>query len=155
MIMERLAPLPCKLMLALGTNDTLDEEAVTVKELTGVSASPIVNAIGPVGVLSAVDWGSMAVMVGGSFATTVNIKFVDAVLTPSLTVIVIVEVPVWPAVGVIVVVLLAPLPANSMFAFATNAAFEDVPETDRLLTGVSVSATVNAIASVGVSTAVD
>jgi hypothetical protein len=49
----------------LGTKETLEEEAVTVNKLTGVSASPIVNEIGPVGVLSAVDCGSMALMVGG------------------------------------------------------------------------------------------
>jgi|SRR5687768_1698902 len=65
MVTVRLALLPCKLILAFGTKETLEEEAVTVNKLTGVSASPIVNEIGPVGVLSAVDCGSMELMVGG------------------------------------------------------------------------------------------
>lgn len=151
----RLAPVPCKLIAALGTKVKLDDVAVTANKLTAVSASPIVNAIALVGVLSGVDCGPMALMVGGLFPITVNTKLLDAVLTPSLTVIVIVVVPVSPAVGVIVTFRLPPLPPNSMFAFATNVAFDEVADSVKEPAGVSVSATVNAIAAVGVPSAVD
>src|SRR5213078_4033774 len=44
----RLAPLPPKTMLALGTNVGLDEFPLSVRLLNGVSISPTVKLIGPV-----------------------------------------------------------------------------------------------------------
>ena len=51
----RLAPVPPKVMLAFGTRVVFDELPASVKLPGGVSASPMVNAIGPVGVFSLVD----------------------------------------------------------------------------------------------------
>src|SRR5688572_29886378 len=52
----RFAPFPPpKVMLAIGTNVAFDEVAESVNPPGGVSASPMVKAIGPVGVFSFVD----------------------------------------------------------------------------------------------------
>ena len=74
---------------------------------------------------------------------------------PSLTVIVIVELPVCPAAGVTVTVRLAPLPPNTMLATGTSAELEELALNVRLFTGVSVSFTVNGIAAVAVFTVVN
>jgi len=47
----RLAPVPPKVILASGTRVVFEEVAESVNPLGCVSASPIVNAIGPVGVV--------------------------------------------------------------------------------------------------------
>ncbi len=90
--------------------------------------SPIVKVIAEVGVLSFVDCGPIAVIVGGVLALTVKTKFVEAVSVPSLTVIVIVEVPFELAVGVRTTVRLDPFPPKEIFAFGISAVFEEVPE---------------------------
>ncbi len=79
MIALRPAPLPPKAILATGISTAFDEVADSVNAFGEVSASPIVNAIAPVGVSSFVDCGPMAVMVGGVFGLTVSTKFVDVV----------------------------------------------------------------------------
>src|SRR5688500_20231293 len=56
---------PPKTMLAFGTSVTLEDVAETVRPLGCVCASPMVNAIGSVGVFSLVDCGPMAEIVGG------------------------------------------------------------------------------------------
>ena len=68
-------------------------------------------------------------MVGAVFGFTVNTKFVEAVSVPSLTVTVIVEVPLSPATGVMTTLRFAPVPPPKvMFAFGTNVVFDEVPE---------------------------
>ena len=80
------------------------------------------------------------------FAFTVNTKFVEAVSVPSLTVTVIVEVPLSPATGVMTTLRFAPFPPPKvMLAFGTNVAFDEVPESVNPLGGVSASPMVNAI----------
>ena len=69
---------------------------------------------------------------------------------PSLTVIVIVAVPLAPLTGVRVTVRFAPLPPKTMLASGTNAALLEVPVTVKAATGLSRSAMVNAMAPVGV-----
>ena len=103
--------------------------ADSVNPLGGVSASPMVKAIGAVGVFSFVDCGPIAVMVGGVLAAfTVNTKLVEAVSVPSLTVIVMVEVPLSPATGVMTTLRSAPLPPKMILASGTNVAFDEVAE---------------------------
>src|SRR6187551_1604885 len=154
----RLAPVPPpKVMLAFGTNVAFDEVPETVNPVGCVSASPMVNAIGEVGVFSFVDCGAMAVMVGGVLAAlTVRTKLVEAVSVPSLTVTVIVEVPLWPAAGVMTRLRLASVPPPKvMLAFGTNVTFDEVPETVNPVGCVSASPMVNAIGEVGVFSFVD
>ena len=93
--MVRLAPVPVpKVIFALGTRIVLDEVAETVRPLGCVCASPMVNAIGSVGVFSLVDCGPMAEIVGAVLTSlTVKTKLVLAVRVPSLTVMVMVLVP--------------------------------------------------------------
>lgn len=86
---------------------------------------------------------------------TVNVKSVDAVAVPSLTVMVIVDDPVWLAIGVNVTVRFAPLPPNEMFASGTSASLLDAPDTVSVPTGLSGSDMVNAMAPVGVFSGVD
>ncbi len=94
----------------------------------------------------------MAVMVGGVFtAFTVNTKLVEAVSVPSLTVIVIVDVPLRPAAGVITALRPAPLPPKAILATGTNAASEEVADSVNAFGEVWASPTVKAIAPVGVS----
>ena len=70
----------------------------------------------------------MAEIVGGVFAFTVKTKFVDAVSAPSLTVTVIVEVPLPLGAGVMTTLRLAPVPPKVILAFGTRAVFDELPE---------------------------
>ena len=97
----------------------------------------------------------MAVMVGGVLALTVNTKLVDALRLPSLTAIVIVEVPLPPGAGVMTTFRLAPVPPKVMLAFGTRVVFDELPASVKLPGGVSASPMVNAIGPVGVFSLVD
>ena len=72
----------------------------------------------------------MAVMVGGVLAAfTVNTKLVEAVSVPSLTVIVIVEVPLSPAAGVMTTLRPASVPPPKVIlASGTSVASEEVAD---------------------------
>ena len=61
-------------------------------------------------------------------AFTVRTKFVDVLRVPSLTVIVMVEVPLAPGAGVRTTVRLDPFPPKEIFASGTSAVFDEVPE---------------------------
>ena len=92
----RLAPLPLKTMLAVGTSVVFDEPAETVRFATGVSASPTVNAIAPVETPVVTARLAMLLIVGAVFAPTVftvNKNVSVAVNVPSLTVTVMVALP--------------------------------------------------------------
>ena len=75
-------------------------------------------------------------------AFTVRPKLVLVVNEPSLTVTVIVAVPVCPVAGVTVMVRLEPEPPKAMPLLGTNVGFEEVPDTVRLPAEVSWSLTV-------------
>ena len=107
---------------------------MTVRLAAGVSTSPTVNASAPVAVSSAVVWSATSLIVGGSFtAVTVSDERVASPSSvPSLTVTVIVAVPLWFAAGVTVTVRLAPLPPKTMFASGTSVWFDEVAVTVRL-----------------------
>src|SRR5918993_1636193 len=152
------APLPPpKTMLALGTSVPSEEVAETVRPLGCVCASPMVNAIGPVGVFSLVDCGPISEIVGGVLTSlTVNTKSVLAVRAPSLTVMVMVLVPLSPAAGVMTTFLVAPFPPpKTMLAFGTSVTLEEVADMVRPLGCVCASPMVNAMGSVGVFSLVD
>src|SRR6476469_9331740 len=94
-------------------------------------------------------------MAGAVFTLfTVNTNVSEALDVPSLTVTVIVALPVWPAAGVTVTVRFEPLPPNTMFAFGTRVVLEELPVTVRFVACVSGSPMVNGIAGVGVFTMV-
>src|SRR5687767_11980208 len=97
----------------------------------------------------------MAVMVGGVLAFTVKTKLVEALRVPSLTAIVIVEVPLPPGAGVMTTFRSAPVPPKVMLAFGTRVVFDELPASVKLPGGVSASAMVNAIGPVGVFSLVD
>ena len=107
---------------------------------------------GPTATPAVVDWFAIAVFVGASFtAFTVSPKLVGVLIPPSLTVTVMVAVPLWFSPGVIVAVRFAPLPPNAMLAFGTRVGLLELPLKVKFPAGVSLSPTVNAIAAVGVS----
>ncbi len=81
---------------------------------------------------------------------TVNKKLVLAVREPSLTVRVIVALPVRPVAGVTVTVRLVPLPPRTMLAVGTRVGLEDPRETVKFVAEVWVSPTVNPNARVEV-----
>ena len=98
----------------------------------------------------------MAVMVGGVLAAfTVNTKLVEAVRVPSLTVTVMVEVPLRPDAGVMTALRAAPLPPKTILATGTSAAFEELADSVNAPGEVWASPTVKAIGPVGVSSFVD
>ena len=113
----------------------------------------MVKAIGEVGVFSFVDCGAIAVMVGAAF--TVNTKLVEASRLPSLTVMVMVEVPLWPDAGVMTTSRLPPLPPKAILAFGTRVVFEEVAERVKLPGCVNASSMEKVIADVGVFSFVD
>ncbi len=90
----RFAPEPPNTMFAFGTNVVSLDEPLNVNEAAAVSTSPTVNEIALVAVSSFVDCATMSLMVGALFALTVNTNVSLAVNVPSLTVTVIVAVPV-------------------------------------------------------------
>src|SRR4051794_12756196 len=111
MLTVRLAPLPPKAILALGTSAGLEELPVTVKLAGAVSTSPIVNAIAPLALSSLIVWLVRLEIVGGSFTgLTATVKVLSALAVPSLTVMVMVVVPDWLRVGVITALRSALLP---------------------------------------------
>ncbi len=126
-------PLPPKTILPSGTNVVFDDVAESVKPLGCVSASPMVKAIGDVGVFSFVDWSAIEVIVGGMLASTVNTKFIEVLSVPSLTVMVMVVVPLSPGVGVITTLRSASVPLNTISPSETNVAFDDVAESVKAL----------------------
>ncbi len=84
-------------------------------------------------------------MVGGVFGLTVNTKFVDVVSAPSLTVTVMVDVPLPPAAGVMTALRPAPLPPKTILATGTSVAFDEVADSVNAFGEVSASPTVKAI----------
>ena len=111
-----------------------------------VTVSVLVGAAGLV---------AIAVIVGGpTDALTVSTKLVLVVNVPSVTLVVIVEVPVCPVAGVTVTVRLAPLPPITTFAVGTSVVLEELPLTARIVGDNSASPTVNASALVAVPVAV-
>src|ERR1051325_81411 len=87
---------------------------------------------------------------------TMTGKTVLAVLVPSLTVTVIGATPVWPEAGVMVMVRLVPLPPKEIFAglFGTRVELAQLPDTVRLVAGVSASPMVKASVGAGMFTSV-
>jgi len=88
-------------------------------------------------------------------AFTVKTKFVEALRVPSLTVIVMVEVPLPVGAGVMTTFRSAPVPPKMTLAFGTRVVFDEVPASVKLPGGVSASPTVNTIGDVGVFSFVD
>ena len=70
---------------------------------------------------------------------TVSTKLVFVLNCPSLTLIVIVAVPVWLVAGLTVTVRFAPLPPNTMLFVGTSARFDEFALNVRLPTGVFTS----------------
>ena len=97
----------------------------------------------------------MAVIVGGAFALTVKTKLMAVVRSPSLTVIVIVVVPLSPGAGVRTTLRSAPLPVKLMFASGTSVIFEEVPDIVKLPGSVSASPIVKGIGGVATFSFVD
>ncbi len=94
----------------------------------------------------------MAEIVGGVLAAfTVNTKLVDVVSVPSLTVTVIVEVPLPPAAGVMTALRPAPLPPKTILATGTRIGSEEVADRVNAFGEVWTSPTVIPIGAVGVS----
>ncbi len=99
----------------------------------------------------------MLVMVGASLpAVTVSTNISLAVNPPaSVTVIVIFDVPVWFAAGVIVKVRLTPVPPKTIFAFGTKVKLDETADMVKLPAAVSRSPTVTATFERAVSSMVD
>src|SRR5436190_4166089 len=148
----RFAPDPPKVILPVGTRTGFEEPLLKLRPPAAVSRSPTVKFKGPVLVSSLIAWSAMVEMVGGVLpgAFTVSTKVSLALAEPSVTVTVIVAVPVWPLPGVTVTVRLGPLPPNTIFPFGTRAVFDELPLTVRLAAAVSASPMVNGMAAVGV-----
>ena len=85
---------------------------------------------------------------------TVRKKFELEVKIPSVTLKVMVAVPVNPVAGVIATVRLVPLPPNMILAEGTSVVLDDVAETARMEVLSSASPTVKGIAAVAVFTVV-
>src|SRR5206468_5492725 len=128
----------------VGTNVGLEESLLKVRLPGAVSASPTVKPSAAVLVSSLIVWSANPVIVGGVFtALTVSPNGSLALLVPSLTVTVIVAVPVCPVRGVTVTVRFVPLPPNTMLLAGTRVGFDDPALNVRLPTGVSASLIVN------------
>jgi len=93
-------------------------------------------------------------MTGGVGRCTVKRRVVDVVMPPpSVTLSVIVAVPLFPDAGVIFNVRVAPVPSKIRLAVGTSKVLLEVPFNIKEVTGVRSSPTVKASAAVAVPTA--
>src|SRR5437879_1332219 len=115
-------------MLAPGIKVGLEEATETIRLPAADCASPTVKAIGPVAVFWLMDRSAMLEMVGTVFAValTVSTTLFVAMRLPSLTVTVMVDVPVWLSAGVTVTVRFAPEPPKTMLATGIKVGLEEV-----------------------------
>lgn len=145
MVMVRLAPLPPRVMLALGTTAGLVDVAVTTRLDAGTCASPTVNDNGPK-IFGRVNvCGKIGLIVGELL--TVSKKLVVVVrLAALVTLMVMVAVPT--AVGNTVMVRLAPLPPRVMLASGTTDWVSEEAVTVSWAAGVTASPTVKGRAEV-------
>ena len=145
-VIVRFGLTPPSVMFASGTNARLSELAVTTSDPSAVSGSPTVKAIAPVATASAVTWGPMSLIVGGSSTpVTVSTNVSLTAVVPSDTVTVIVALPLWFGAGVIVIVRSGLTPPSVMFASGTNAGLSELAVTTSDPSAVSGSPTVNAM----------
>ena len=118
------------LILAAGNSVELSETAEAVTAVIVLSTSAMVSGIL---VVPFVYWVEMSAMVGASFtAVMVTVKVDDAVKLPSLTVRVMVTVPLWLLSGVTVTVRFSPVPPRVIFASGTTVVSEEVAVTVKL-----------------------
>src|SRR5882762_9682928 len=153
MTRARLVPLPPRRMLVSGSRAGLEEVAVTTRLLAGVSTSFTMNAIVAETVSSGMVWPGMGEMVGGSF-TGVTVRTKLVLTEPklvSVTEIVMVALPDWLAMGVSVMVRLAPLPPKRMLLVGTNTGFEEAAARIKRVAGVTESPMVKAMGPTTVS----
>jgi len=128
---------------------SFEEVPVTVRLPTAVSASFTVNSISPELRLTTVDRSASALIVGAVFGgITVSTKLLLAVNCPSLTVTVMVAVPVWSLTGDILNQRFAPEPPNDIFAVEARAGLDEVADRVNPATGWVASAIVKSIAAV-------
>src|SRR6266853_1946674 len=142
MVRVMLEPLPPKKKLE--TRFVLEEIALRDRLVTGVSASPIVKASGPVEVSSSMTRSLSGVMVGSSLTGyTVRLKLVLVINPlPSVTVRVMVTAPFALVSGRMVSVRLELLPPRVMLAVETKPVFEELATSARAEAAVSASPTV-------------
>ena len=88
---------------------------------------------------------------GGLVVVTLSWKIVLRLALPSLTVTVMLAVPLWPAAGVRVTERLLPEPPKMIPNDEINVGFDEPEERVRLEAAVSTSLIVKGIAAVGVS----
>ena len=102
-VTDRFAPDPPSTMFALGRRVGLEDVAARVKPAAAVSMSPMTNGMAAVEVFSLIVWFAISEMIGRSFAPATLTEKVRVTvlfwLWPSLTVTVIVAVPVALVVG--------------------------------------------------------
>src|SRR5882762_7024644 len=136
----RLAPLGLMTTFALGTKAVSDELPVTLRSPIRLSMSPMVKLNAPVVPSSAIVWSATLVMVGASLtAVTVTKNEVVVMSDPSVTLNVMVVVPLASAAGVTVTVRLAPLGLITTFALGTRTVSDELPLTLRSPIGLSIS----------------
>ena len=146
----REAPAPPKTILALGTIAKLLDAPVSVSALSGVIMSPTIKESAVVDALRLIICGVIAVMVG---RFTVSVKLVFAVNPMlSVTVSVIVDIPLYVATGVTISIQLPLLlgPVSDIPATLTNAVLLDAHVTVNAAAADWPSPTVNANAAVDV-----
>ena len=125
-------------MLLNGTKVRFEESGLSVRLPPVVATSPIVKLNGPVVAPTLIVWFGMPVIVGASFtAVTVTTKFVLTTYCPSLTLTVIVAVPLWLVAGLTVTVRFAPDPPNTMLLVGTSVGYDEPLLNVRLPAAVS------------------
>lgn len=152
----RVDPDPPNTMLLLGTREVFDEVPDTIKSPASVSVSSTVNGIAPVAISSLVLLLVIFEIEGKSFTditVRTNVSLAE-LLSPSVTVTVMVVEPIWFEAGVIVTVREEPEPPKEIFPFGTRVVFDEEPEIDKLALESSTSLTVKGISGVEVSSLV-
>src|SRR4051794_11713275 len=140
MVRVRFEPLPPITILLKGTREGLEELKFSNRFPTGDSASPTVKGRGSVLVSIGISRSAIREIAGGSFTGfTVTAKIALALDRPSLTVSVMVALPLWLVAGRTVTVRWVPLPPKTMLAGGTSVGLDEALLSVRLAGGVFLS----------------
>ena len=122
----------------VGSNEGLDDSAVSIKPLDGVSKSATVKASVPEAVSSLMTSSGMLEIVGGSLRPlTVTLNDVLLLETPSLALNVMVAMPVWLVAGRTRMARLLPPPPTVRLALGISSVFPDEAMTVMPPAGIS------------------
>jgi hypothetical protein len=156
MVPVQLGAVPDQTTDELATTPVSEELIDTEAPQVSVESVSLIVKLTALAVSSLVEVSAMLEIVGASLsAVTVSTKVSFAVREPSVTVRVMVEVPVAFAAGVMVAVQLGAVPDQTTAEFATTEVFEELIDTDEPQLSVESTSVIEKETALAVSSTVE